>query len=105
MLGYPPGPDCTDCPFDVCNSWTLCTKENQIEDGNFAADAQKYGKNAIVDTPGFGASSGFKDGLLFDKMIESFRLIRDDVEYTNVFLLVIDGKAEIIDEAVIHMLE
>merc|ERR1719430_2607710 len=82
LLGCDPKrPNCT---FQVCGGMDSCTKETSIGTGPWLGKGQIF---TVVDTPGFGDSSG-EDNELIEEMME---VLDGTLGYSNAILLLFDG--------------
>ena len=76
-------PNDESCFFPVCSGLESCTKETKIAEGSYLGDGPNV---TLVDTPGFGDSSGNEDNLL----IEMIEVLEETLEEANITILCFD---------------
>jgi len=83
LLGCDPKDD--GCMFGVCGGMASCTKNTTLGIGPWLGGDNNI---TIVDTPGFGDSSG-DDNKLIEEMM---KILNYELEYANTILLAMDGE-------------
>jgi len=76
-------PNDENCFFPVCSGMDSCTKETKIAEASYLGDGAAV---TLVDTPGFGDSSGNQDELI----VEMVEVLKHTLEEANVTLLCFD---------------
>jgi len=66
LLGCDPRAAEGTCMFAVCGGMESCTKETTIGNGSWLGDGDLF---TVVDTPGFGDSSGEDNQLIQDLLV------------------------------------
>jgi len=77
-------PRTNDCMFGVCGGLESCTNETMIGTGPWTGQQPEF---TVVDTPGFGDSSG-RDNTFIQEMME---VLDNQLGYSNVIVLAVDG--------------
>jgi len=83
LLGCDPKDD--GCMFGVCGGMASCTKNTTLGVGPWLGGDTNF---TVVDTPGFGDSSG-DDNKLIEEMM---KILNYELEYANTILLAMDGE-------------
>ena len=82
LIGCDPLAD--GCTFPVGRGYTYTTRETKIGTGKWLGTGQEI---TVVDTPGFGDSSG-RDILLIQEMTD---VLNNQLGYTNTIMLVLEA--------------
>jgi len=87
-----------DCMFGVCVGMESCTKETTLGVGPWRGGSINF---TVVDTPGFGDSSG-EDNKLIQEMME---VLNFELKYANTIMLALDGNTPRFSSGLIDMLK
>jgi len=91
------GPQDDGCSFGVCDPEDSCTDNTTLATGQWLSGAFNI---TVVDTPGFGSSSG--EAI---RRIENMRItLGSDLRYANTMVYAMDGAAPIITSGMFDML-
>jgi len=87
-----------DCMFGVCSGLDSCTKDTTLGTGPWRGELENF---TVVDTPGFGDSSG-DDNKLIQEMME---VLNFELVYGNTIVLALDGNIPRFSSGLIDMLK
>jgi len=96
LLGCDPRKN--DCMFEVCSDMDSCTKNTTVGWGQWLGDGDNF---TVIDTPGFGDSDGEMDQLIDEMMF----VLNNDLVYTNILMLAIEGFTPRFNENLEYMLK
>jgi len=91
-------PKSNDCMFGVCGGLDSCTKDTTIGIGPWLGEFSNF---TIVDTPGFGDSSG-EDNKLIQEMMH---VLNFELVYTDTIVLTLDGSTPRFSSGLFDMLK
>jgi len=90
-------PQGSECMFEVCSTAESCTTHTTLGTGPWLGSGQNF---TVVDTPGFGDSEGRDQEFI----VEMMDVLSEDLHYTNLIMLTLEGSQPRFGEPLYDML-